>query len=205
MLYALTQEQLAHTVFPLGKMTKTEVRHVAEQNGFVNAHKHDSQDICFVTDSDYASFIRRRTGKDYPSGNFVLTDGTVLGKNKGVISYTVGQRKGLGVSYKIPLYVCGIDPANGNITLGSESELYNRVLYARDVNLISVPEIKGEMYVTAMVRYRGREEKATVTDEGDGVIKLVFDKPQRAVTKGQAVVMYDGDTVVGGGTICKVG
>lgn len=204
-LYALTQEQLAHTVFPLGKMTKTEVRHVAEQNGFVNAHKHDSQDICFVTDSDYASFIRCRTGKDYPSGNFVLTDGTVLGKNKGVISYTVGQRKGLGVSYKIPLYVCGIDPANGNITLGSESELYSRVLYACDVNLISVPEIKGEMYVTAMVRYRGREEKATVTDEGDGVIKLVFDKPQRAVTKGQAVVMYDGDTVVGGGTICKVG
>ena len=204
-LYALTQEQLAHTVFPLGKMTKTEVRHVAEKNGFVNAHKHDSQDICFVTDSDYASFIRRRTGKDYPSGNFVLTDGTVLGKNKGVISYTVGQRKGLGVSYKIPLYVCGIDPANGNITLGSESELYSRVLYARDVNLISVPEIKREMYVTAMVRYRGREEKATVTDEGDGVIKLVFDKPQRAVTKGQAVVMYDGDTVVGGGTICKVG
>ena len=168
-------------------------------------HKHDSQDICFVPDSDYASFIRRRTGKDYPSGNFVLTDGTVLGKTKGVISYTVGQRKGLGVSYKIPLYVCGIDPANGNITLGSESELYSRVLCARDVNLISVPEIKGEMYVTAMVRYRGREEKATVTHEGDGVIKLVFDKPQRAVTKGQAVVMYDGDTVVGGGTICKVG
>lgn len=186
-------------------MTKTEVRHVAEQNGFVNAHKHDSQDICFVTDSDYASFIRRRTGKDYPSGNFVLADGTVLGKNKGVISYTVGQRKGLGVSYKIPLYVCGIESANGNITLGSESELCSRVLYARDVNLISVPEIKGEMYVTAMVRYRGREEKATVTDEGDGAIKLVFDKPQRAVTKGQAVVMYDGDTVVGGGTICKVG
>ena len=204
-LYSLTQDQLAHTLFPLGGMHKDAVRAVAEEQGLCNARKHDSQDICFVPDSDYASFIRRRTGKDYPSGNFVLADGTVLGKNKGVISYTVGQRKGLGVSYKIPLYVCGIDPANGNITLGSESELYSRVLYARDVNLISVPEIKGKMYVTAMVRYRGREEKATVTDEGDGVIKLVFDKPQRAVTKGQAVVMYDGDTVVGGGTICKVG
>lgn len=200
-LYALTQEQLAHTRFPLGGMTKTEVRRIAEEAGFMNARKHDSQDICFVQNGSYADFIEEHTGKQYPEGDFVDRDGHILGRHRGVIRYTVGQRRGLGLALPEPMYVCAVNPSDNTVVLGRESELYTRELVAKDINLITLPAIDKPMRVKAKVRYRQPETWATVTQTDDDTIRVVFDEPQRAVTKGQAVVLYDGDTVVGGGTI----
>lgn len=200
-LYALTQEQLAHTQFPLGSMTKPEVRSIAEAHGFINAHKHDSQDICFVQNGSYADFMEEYTGMKYPAGKFVDREGHILGRHSGVIRYTVGQRKRLGLSLPEPMYVCAIDPIGNTVTLGKESELYSRTLTARDINLISVPSIDTPLRLKAKVRYRQKEQWATVTQIDANILKVEFDEPQRAVTKGQAVVLYDGDTVVGGGTI----
>ena len=200
-LYAMTQEQLAHTLFPLGDMTKAEARKIAEAQGFINAKKHDSQDICFVQNGDYASFIEQYTGKQYPEGDFIDAAGNVLGRHRGIIRYTVGQRKGLGVAFGEPMFVCAIDPAANTVTLGRQEELFSSVLTAGDVNLISVPEISAPMRVQAKVRYRQAEQWATVTQIGEREVRVEFDAPQRAVTKGQSVVFYDGDTVVGGGTI----
>lgn len=200
-LYSLTQEQLAHTLFPLGEMTKSRVREIEEERGFVNARKHDSQDICFVQNGDYADFIENRTGKCYRDGDFVDRNGKVIGRHSGIIHYTVGQRKGIGISYDEPLYVCSIDKEKNTVTLGKESELYSRILTAKDINLISVPYIDRPCRLKAKVRYRGEEKWATVKCTDNDTIRVEFDEPQRAVTKGQAVVLYDGDTVVGGGTI----
>lgn len=199
-LYCLTQEQLSHTIFPLGELTKAEVRKIADEHGFVNARKDDSQDICFVQNGSYADFIAQYTGKDYPGGDFLDEDGNVIGRHKGVIRYTVGQRKGLGISAEKPLYVKSVNPANNTVTLSYESGLYSSIVKADNINLISVPKIEGEMRVKAKVRYRNKEQWATVTQDGD-IVTAVFDEPQRAVTCGQALVMYDGDIVVGGGTI----
>lgn len=200
-LYAMTQEQLAHTRFPLGALRKTEVRDIAEQNGFVNARKHDSQDICFVQHGTYADFIKKQTGKDYPAGNFVDTDGNVLGRHKGIIYYTVGQHKGLGISSEQPWYVKAVRPEDNTVVLGRNEELFTSVLEAADINLIPIDRIDAPMRVSAKVRYRQKEQPATVTQIGDDRLRIEFDEPQRAITKGQAVVLYDGDTVVGGGTI----
>lgn len=200
-LYSLTQEQLAHTLFPLGEMTKSRVREIAEERGFVNARKHDSQDICFVQNGDYADFIEKRTEKYYRDGDFVDRNGKVIGRHRGIIHYTIGQRKGLGISYAEPLYVCAIDKKKNTVTLGKDSELYSRILTAKDVNLISVPYIDRPCRLKAKVRYRGEEKWATVKCTDTDTIRVEFDEPQRAVTKGQAVVLYDGDIVVGGGTI----
>ena len=202
-LYSLTQDQLAHTKFPLGGMTKPEARKLAEEHGFVNAHKHDSQDICFVPDGKYADFIEDFTGKKYPAGQFIGTNGEVYGQHKGIIHYTVGQRKGLGISFPQPMYVTKVDPADNTVTLGKHEELFSTTLTANDVNLISVEKITEPMRVTAKVRYRQPARPATVTQNEDGTIKVVFDEHQRAITKGQAVVLYDGDIVVGGGTITE--
>lgn len=161
-LYSLTQEQLAHTLFPLGEMTKSRVREIAEERGFVNARKHDSQDICFVQNGDYADFIENRTGKCYRDGDFVDRNGKVIGRHRGIIHYTVGKRKGLGISYDEPLYVCAIDKEKNTVTLGKESELYSRILTAKDINLISVPYIDRPCRLKAKVRYRGEEKWATV-------------------------------------------
>ena len=196
-LYSLTQEQLAHTLFPLGEMTKSRVREIAEERGFVNARKHDSQDICFVQNGDYADFIEKRTGKCCRDGDFVDRNGKVIGRHRGIIHYTVGQRKGLGISYDEPLYVCAIDKEKNTVTLGKESELYSRILTAKDINLISVPYIDRPCRLKAKVRYRGEEKWATVKCTGNDTIRVEFDEPQRAVTKGQSVVLYDGDTVCG--------
>lgn len=202
-LYCLTQEQLSHTLFPLGELTKAEVRKIADENSFVNAGKADSQDICFVQNGSYADFIAQYTGKDYPGGDFLDEDGNVIGRHKGVIRYTTGQRKGLGISAEKPLYVKSINPADNTVTLSYESGLYSSIVKADNINLISVPKIEGEMRVKAKVRYRHTEQWATVTQHGD-TVTAVFDEPQRAVTCGQALVMYDGDIVVGGGTITSV-
>ena len=188
-LYSLTQEQLRHTLFPLGCMTKQEVRRIAEAQGFLNAHKHDSQDICFVQNGNYAEFMERYTQKKYPAGNFIDREGHILGRHCGIIRYTIGQRKGLGLSFPEPMYVCAVNSTS---------------LIANDINLISVPSIHTPLRLKAKVRYRQAEQWASVLQIDGDTLQIKFDSPQRAVTKGQAVVLYDGDVVVGGGTICAV-
>lgn len=200
-LYTMTQEQLRHTLFPLGEMKKTEVRAIAERHGFINAKKQDSQDICFVTNGRYTDFIQAYTKKTYPEGNFVDGKGDVLGRHKGIIHYTIGQRKGLGISAAAPLYVCDIDGEKNQILLGAEEDLYTQTLIAKEINLISVPFLEKPMRVKAKVRYRQAEQWATVTQLDEDTLEITFDETQRAVTRGQAVVLYDGDIVVGGGTI----
>lgn len=200
-LYSLSQEQLSKAYFPLGNMTKEQARTLASEDGFINANKKDSQDICFIKDGRYTEFIQDYTKKQYPEGNFVDTDGKVLGKHKGIIRYTVGQRKKLGLVLPEPLYVIDVCPNTNTVVLGKEEFLFKRELYAHKINLISVPEINGEMKVKAKIRYRQSEAPATVIQTGVDEFKVIFDEPQRAITKGQSVVLYDGDTVVGGGII----
>lgn len=201
-LYFMSQEQLAHTYFPLGEFEdKEQVRQVAEKYGFVNARKHDSQDICFVPDGDYANFIEEYAGKKYPSGNFIDLDGNILGRHKGLIRYTIGQRKGLGLSLPAPMYVYDKDLENNNVILSSEKELFTDTLKALDFNWIAFDEPKEPIRVTAKTRYHAKEAVATAVVLSDGTVEIKFDEPQRAITRGQAVVLYDGDIVVGGGTI----
>lgn len=200
-LYALTQEQLRHVRFPLGGYRKSEIREIAEKHGFLNARKKDSQDICFVPDGDYAGFLERFTGRQYAPGDFVDTDGNQLGQHRGIIHYTIGQRKGLGISAGYPLYVCGIDAVQNRVILGKNGDLFSDSLIAQDVNLISVERIVSPMRVCAKIRYRHKEQPATAWMQ-DGLLHVQFDEPQRAITKGQAVVLYDGETVIGGATIC---
>ena len=204
-LYSLTQEQLAHTLFPLGSMRKTEVREIAEKNGFINADKPDSQDICFVPNGKYAEFLEHFTGKNYPAGYFVSEDGTVLGEHQGIIRYTVGQHKGLGISSEEPLYVKEINTKENTVTLCKEQELYSKEVIVRDINWIAGEAPKGEIRCKAKVRYRQKEQWATVMLIGETTVKIVFDEPQRAITPGQAAVLYNGDIVLGGGTISKFG
>lgn len=204
-LYMLTQEQLKHTLFPLGSLLKSEVREIADKNNFVNSAKHDSQDICFVPDGKYSDFIEKYTGKKPKTGNFVSKNEHIFGTHKGISHYTIGQRKGLGISYSSPLYVTDIRTDTNEVVLGSEGDLYTDSLIADNVNLISIDAIEKPIRIKAKVRYRHSEQPAIVTSLSDGKIYIKFDEPQRAITKGQAVVMYDGDVVVGGGTICKVG
>mgnify|MGYP002514847049 FL=1 len=200
-LYFMTQDQLVHTMFPLGSMQKTEVRAIAKESGFVNADKPDSQDICFVPNGDYASVIELQTGKESAEGNFVDKQGNNLGRHKGVIHYTIGQRKGLGVSSTEPLYVCNICPKDGNVVLGSNDDLFSREADVSDFNWISGEVPGSEFRCKAKIRYRQPEQWVTVIPTGADTVHIVFDEPQRAITPGQAAVFYDGDTVLGGGTI----
>ena len=199
----LTQEQLAHTRFPLGGLHKTEAREIAEAHGFCNAHKHDSQDICFVPDGDYARFMEDFTGKRYPAGDFLDENGRVVGTHNGAVRYTIGQRKGLGLAMGAPVYVCGKDMQANTVTVGPEEMLFDRIVYADEVNWIAIPELTGPLRVTARTRYHQVEQAATVYPAECG-FRLEFDQPQRAPTPGQAVVLYQGDTVLGGGTITRV-
>ena len=201
MLYSLTQWELSRLLLPLGGLTKEETRRLAEEHGFVNARKRDSQDICFVPDGDYAAFIRRWTGRDFPPGDFVGTQGEVYGQHKGIIHYTVGQRKGLGLSFPQPMFVKEIDTEKNQVVLAKAEELFSQEVTARDINLISVGSIPQPMEVKARVRYRQKEQPATVVQTGTDELKVVFHQPQRAITPGQALVLYQGDTVVGGGKI----
>lgn len=204
-LYFLTQEQLAHIAFPLGEMeSKEQIREIAAGYGFVSAHKADSQDICFVPDGKYADFIRQRTGREYLVGDFVDAEGKVLGQHKGLIHYTIGQRRGLGLALPAPLYVRRKDRENNTVLLTPESELYTTRLVADSFNWVDGEAPKEPVKVTACTRYNAREAAATVTALPDGRAEVVFDTPQRAVTCGQAVVLYDGEYVVGGGRICEV-
>lgn len=200
-LYSMTQNQLSRTLFPLGSMTKAETRAIALSHGFINAEKHDSQDICFVQNGSYADFIESYRGKKYPEGNFIDLNGNILGTHKGIIRYTIGQHKGLGISSEEPLYVARVDSAANTVTLAKNSELFSKSLTANNINLISVDKIDSPMRLKAKIRYRSTEQSAAVIQTDKDEIKVEFDEPQRAVTKGQSVVLYDGETVVGGGTI----
>ncbi len=200
-LYSLTQHQLSKTLFPLGNLDKPTVRDIAEKAELINSRKPDSQDICFVPDGNYADYIKANTESEVLGGSFLDTDGNIIGTHKGIIHYTIGQRKGLGISFGKPVYVVGKDSINNTVTLGDESELYTKMLIAEDINLISVAEITEPIRVTAKTRYSQNEQPATVSVNGNGQLLVTFDTPQKAVTSGQAVVFYDGDIVVGGGTI----
>ena len=203
-LYAMTQEQLAHTQFPLGALRKEEVRAIAAAQGFINAKKHDSQDICFVPDGDYAAFIRRRTGRTYPEGDFVDTTGRILGRHRGIIHYTIGQRRGLGVSGGRPLYVKEIRPADNTVVLADEHQLYALTAIARDFNWIAWEAPAAPIRVQARARYHQPEQDATAFVLPGGRVQVTFDRPQRALTKGQAIVLYQADVVIGGGTIEEI-
>lgn len=202
-LYSLTQEQLKHIIFPLGKMTKAEARKIAEEQGFVNADKHDSQDICFVPDGNYARFIEEWCGFKFENGNFVDLKGNVIAQHKGIINYTIGQRKGLGIAAKAPYYVVSKNLGTNEVVLGANEDLFSDELIAADVNFISIEKLTEPMRVKAKVRYKQKETDATITPLEDGRVFVKFDTPQRAIAPGQAVVFYDGDIVVGGGTIIK--
>ncbi len=200
-LYVLTQDMLKHTIFPLGGMTKEQSRILAEQHNLVNARKPDSQDICFIKDGDYAGFLENTMGIKTPPGDFIYKDGTVLGKHKGIIHYTVGQRKGLGISYKHPVFVLDKNPENNIVTLGENTDLFTNTLIADDLNWISIDKPTTSIRVTAKARYSQREASAFVHPLDENRVLVEFDEKQRAITKGQAVVFYDGEYVVGGGTI----
>ncbi len=200
-LYAMSQEQLARTLFPVGEIHKSRVRELAAEHGFINAKKHDSQDICFVPNGDYAEFIRLHTGRECPKGRFVDIQGHDLGEHKGIIHYTVGQRRGLGLSAAEPLYVCDICAEHNTVVVGPEHALYQKSLTAHDINWIAVGSLDAPIRVTAKIRYKHKEQPAMVWQLDEDTIRVEFDEPQRAITKGQAVVLYDGDIVIGGGTI----
>jgi tRNA-specific 2-thiouridylase len=200
-LYAMTQEQLARTVFPLGELRKSEVRDIAEKQGFVNAKKHDSQDICFVRDGDYAGFIERYTGKACESGDFVDINGNVLGRHKGLIRYTEGQRKGLGLALQKPMYVRSKNIKDNTVTLCEDGGLFSKSLEAGDFNWIAYDKVGFPVRVKAKTRYKQTEQWATAVQSSPNTVRVEFDEPQRAISRGQAVVLYDGDAVVGGGTI----
>ena len=203
-LYCLNQEQLAHTILPLGGMSKDQVRAIAEEKGFINAKKRDSQDICFVPDGDYVAFMERYTGKEYESGDFLDLSGKVVGKHRGAVCYTLGQRKGLGLAMGAPVYVCGKNMVHNTVTVGPNEALFAKTLVATDWNWIPFPTLEEPMRVTARARYNQKEQPATVYPDENGMTRVVFDQPQRAMTPGQAVVLYDGDLVVGGGTITEI-
>ncbi len=200
-LYSLTQDTLKRLKLPLGEMSKDRVREIAEEFGLTNANKKDSQDICFVENGKYADFITSYTGKTFDDGDFVDLSGNVLGRHKGIIRYTIGQRRGLNLALPQSMYVCKKDIDTNTVTLCLDDELFANELIADDVNLISIKELKEALKLQAKIRYKHEQADATLYPYEDNKIRLVFDTPQRAITKGQAVVMYLGDTVVGGATI----
>jgi tRNA-specific 2-thiouridylase len=205
-LFGLTQEQLAHTLFPLGRLTKPEVREAARRHGLALAEKPDSQEICFIPGGDYKQFITaylEEKGEQVPesAGELVSSSGEVIGRHEGISNFTVGQRKGLGVSSPSPLYVLKIDPASHRVTVGADAELGLRTLHARRLNWISIPALTAPMRVRIKIRHRHDPAWAVLEPSGADEVIATFDEPQRAVTPGQSAVFYDGDEVVGGGWI----
>ena len=200
-LYNLTQEQLAHTLMPVGGYAKEEIRSIAEKIGLSVADKPDSQDICFVPDGDYASFIRENAGEEIPEGNFVTPSGEILGRHKGIIHYTVGQRKGLGLSLGHPVFVLKIRPQTNEVVIGTYEESLTQTVRADRLNFMSVEDLREPKRVFARIRYNHRGAWCTVEKTGEDEIVCHFEEPQRAATPGQALVLYDGEYVLGGGTI----
>ena len=200
-LYGLTQAQLSRTMFPLGGMSKTHVREIAEEQGLISARKKDSQDICFVPDGDYAGFIERYTGRAFAHGQFVDTEGHVLGEHKGMIHYTIGQRKGLGLALPQPMYVKEKDMEHNAVILSTNDELFTTNLDAVDFNWVAFDCPAEPVHCNARVRYKHAEQPATIYPTGPDTVHIEFETPVRAISKGQAVVLYDGEYVIGGGTI----
>lgn len=200
-LACLTQEQLSMVRFPLGDLTKEQVREIAAQHGFVTARKHDSQDICFVPGGDYTAFLEEYTGKALEPGDFLNLQGCPVGRHRGAVCYTIGQRRGLGIAMGEPVYVCGKDMAANTVTVGSNQALFSTSLLANEWVWYPFAALTQPMRVTTKIRHSQYDRPATVTPEADGFARVTFDEPQRAISPGQAVVLYSGDTVVGGGTI----
>ena len=200
-LYNLTQEQLSHTLMPVGDYNKDEIRAIAEKIGIQVAHKPDSMEICFVPDNDYAGFITRETGYVSRPGNCVDLHGNILGTHKGIIHYTVGQRKGLGLAMGHPVFVVAIRPETNEVVIGENDDVFSTKLYANNINLMSVDKIEEPIRARAKIRYSHEGADCTIRMADDGLLECVFDEKQRAVTPGQALVIYDGDYVLGGGTI----
>jgi len=200
-LYMMSQEALARTSFPLGPLTKAAVRELAAAKGLNNAEKEESQDICFVDHGDYADFIERYTGKPSPAGDITDAEGNVLGRHRGLIRYTLGQRRGLGVAYNTPIYAAAKNIETNTLVVGGESSLYSPGFTARRINLIACENLSPQR-LKVKIRYLQKEQWALAEQTGPDTIRVVFEEPQRAVTPGQAAVLYDGDIVVGGGTIC---
>ena len=200
-LYTLTQHQLAHTLFPLGKLTKEQVREIAQAEGLLNARKRDSQDICFIPNGDYFSFLESYTGKHYPQGDYLDLSGKVVGRHRGAAAYTIGQRKGLGIALGAPVYVCSKNMERNTVTVGPNEALFTSRLTADHLNWIPFPTLRSPMELTAKIRHSQHEQRCTVIPQEDQV-QVIFAEPQRAVTPGQAVVFYQDDMVVGGGRIC---
>jgi len=200
-LYNLTQEQLKRTLMPVGEYSKDEIRKIASDIGLRVAHKPDSQDICFVKDGDYASFLEEYTGKKVPEGNFVTRDGKVIGRHKGITHYTIGQRRGLELPMGHRVFVTDLRTDTNEVVIGENQDLMHTVLYADHINFMSVADIEGEKRVIAKIRYNHKGASAVIRRIGEDELECVFDDPQRAMTPGQAVVFYDGENVLGGGTI----
>lgn len=202
-LYHFTQDQLSHMLMPLGGMNKDQTREMAARYGFAVAKKPDSQEICFVPDQDYAAFIERYTGQKSIPGNFIDSSGRILGTHRGIGHYTVGQRKGLGITFGIPIFVTGIHVRDNTVTLGTEEEIYRSTLVAGDLNFIEIPRLTEPIRIEAKIRYSAALSPALLSPLDNGTVEVVFDQPQKAVTPGQAVVFYNGESVVGGGTILE--
>ena len=201
-LYSLTQYQLSHTLMPVGQYSKEEIRNLAEKIGLKVAGKPDSQEICFIPDNDYAGFIRENTSRRLPEGNFVDREGRVLGRHRGITHYTVGQRKGLGLSMGRPVFVVEIRPDTNEVVIGENDDVFSDFLVCGGLNWMAVDGLGGhEMEVTAKIRYSHRGAKCVIREVGEDLVECCFEEPQRAITPGQAVVFYDGDYVVGGGVI----
>lgn len=200
-LYNLTQEQLSRTLMPVGEYTKDEIREIADKIGLLVANKPDSQEICFIPDHDYATFISDYTGKEIKEGNFIDMNGAVLGKHKGIIHYTVGQRKGLGIALGKPAFVVEIRPETNEVVIGTNEDILTDCLYANHLNSMAYESFTDGMEIMAKIRYNHEGAKCRLRIVDTDIIKCEFEEPQRAVTPGQAVVFYEGDIVVGGGTI----
>lgn len=200
-LYNLTQEQLSHTLMPVGSYTKDQIREIAQKIGLNVASKPDSQDICFVPDNDYAGYLEKFAGVEPKEGNFVTKDGTVIGRHKGIIHYTIGQRKGLGLSMGHPVFVVAIRPETNEVVIGENEDLFTRRIVANNFNFMSVDDIDSEVRLVGKIRYSHKGAPCVVKKIDNGLVECMFDEPQRAPTPGQALVLYDGDYVFGGGTI----
>lgn len=200
-LYNLTQEQLSRTLMPVGAYTKEEIRKIAEEAGLPVAHKKDSQEICFVPDNDYAGFIKNSTGQKIPKGNFVLTDGKVIGEHQGIIHYTIGQRKGLNLSMGHPVFVTEIRPDTNEVVIGESEDLFVNTLICDRVNFMAIEGLEGEIRLKAKIRYNHPGADCVISMAENGKVLVTFDQPQRAITPGQAVVFYQGEYVAGGGII----